>query len=409
IYALTLGASGITVTTGAVSLGSTTTKGRVQITLNGAQAWTNNSASALTIQNAVSNGTNLLSIGGTGNTIINGVLGGGDGGITKNGAGTLELGDGGASGSVAGSIVNNAGLTFNKSGSYSTTNAVTGSGTLTVAGGGTNTWSGNATQSGLALQGATTRLKVTAGSFAVTNATRTGLADLRDGKLEIAGVTMMVDMLRATNTAQQIFHNAGVLVLNTNSTVTAAYTVGDGTPHDAELRLAGGTNATNTFSGGLIVSNNASLTGSGTIAGGTTLVHGVLSPGFATNAAPFDMVFNAPLTLAGQTIMEIYGANDYDRIFTGGNKLTVGGALNVAFTNFTPSVGQTFTLFTASDITGQFVTTNVTGLATGQATAFNNGVLTVIPEPGTLALLICLGPALALRLLLRRRRALRLN
>ncbi|MCX6996567.1 MAG: hypothetical protein NTV49_05665, partial [Kiritimatiellaeota bacterium] len=47
IYALTLGASGITVTTGAVSLGSTTTKGRVQITLNGAQAWTNNSASAL--------------------------------------------------------------------------------------------------------------------------------------------------------------------------------------------------------------------------------------------------------------------------------------------------------------------------------------------------------------------------
>jgi autotransporter-associated beta strand protein len=89
---LTLGTSGITVNSlaGAVTVGSATAGQNVSITLGGAQSWTDNSANALTIQNAVTNGANLLTVAGTGNTTISGAIGG-LGGLTKNDGGTLTL------------------------------------------------------------------------------------------------------------------------------------------------------------------------------------------------------------------------------------------------------------------------------------------------------------------------------
>ena len=60
--ALTVGASGITVNSGAgaVTIGDTTNL--APITLGGAQTWTNSSSNALTIVNAVTGGANLLTI-----------------------------------------------------------------------------------------------------------------------------------------------------------------------------------------------------------------------------------------------------------------------------------------------------------------------------------------------------------
>ena len=91
-HSLTLGASGITMNSsaGAVTIGSATAGQNVAITLDGAQAWTNHSASGLTIQNALANGGNLLTVGGSGNTTINGVLSG-TGGLTKADGGTLTI------------------------------------------------------------------------------------------------------------------------------------------------------------------------------------------------------------------------------------------------------------------------------------------------------------------------------
>lgn len=66
-------------------------------------------------------------------------------------AGTLQIGNGGTSGAVAGAITNNAALVFNRSDALSHTTAISGTGSLTKQGGGkltltnTNTYSGPTT------------------------------------------------------------------------------------------------------------------------------------------------------------------------------------------------------------------------------------------------------------------------
>jgi autotransporter-associated beta strand protein len=83
---LALGTGGITVNAGA---GDDTISSA--LSLSGAQSWLNNSASTLTVSGNITNGSNLLTVDGTGNTVISGVLGNGSGGLTKLAGGTLSL------------------------------------------------------------------------------------------------------------------------------------------------------------------------------------------------------------------------------------------------------------------------------------------------------------------------------
>lgn len=83
---LTVGAGGVTIHSGA---GAVTLN--PDMVLGAAQTWTNDSASLFTAGGAVSNEANLLTVAGTGNTTISGVLGNGAGGVTKLGAGRLTL------------------------------------------------------------------------------------------------------------------------------------------------------------------------------------------------------------------------------------------------------------------------------------------------------------------------------
>ena len=69
-------------------------------------------------------------------------------GTTTIAAGTLQLGNGGTTGSVVGDIVNNAALVFNRSDALTYGGVVSGAGTLTKPGTGTLTLTGTNTYTG---------------------------------------------------------------------------------------------------------------------------------------------------------------------------------------------------------------------------------------------------------------------
>ena len=74
-----------------VQSGSGTNTINAPLTLGGSQSWTNNSSNLLTIGGTVTNGGNLLTVAGSGQTTISGAING-SGGLTLNGLGaTLTL------------------------------------------------------------------------------------------------------------------------------------------------------------------------------------------------------------------------------------------------------------------------------------------------------------------------------
>jgi autotransporter-associated beta strand protein len=94
--------------------------------------FTNNAANEISALTKVGTGTMTLTgtnYTGTGTTTIS--------------AGTLQIGDGNADGTLlSGAIVDNASLAFNRPDVYNVSNNISGSGSVTIVGGGTNTYYG---------------------------------------------------------------------------------------------------------------------------------------------------------------------------------------------------------------------------------------------------------------------------
>ncbi len=114
------GTSGITMDNGA---GANTISSDVM--LNGPQTWTNNSSSLLTIGGGVTTGGNLLTIVGSGSTIMSRTIGR-NGKPTAGGTGTLSLS--GANNCCGGTTVSGGALVINSS-------SALGTGALTITGG----------------------------------------------------------------------------------------------------------------------------------------------------------------------------------------------------------------------------------------------------------------------------------
>ncbi len=139
----------------------------------------------------IANGTNFNDY--TGNTVING--------------GVLQLGNGGAGGGIAGFITNNAMLFFNRGDILTTTNVISGSGSVTYLGGGTNTLTATNTYAGWTtnastLQAGTVSLPgniVNNGTLVITQA----YASILPGVISGSGTVVV-----ATNSNVLIFTNA---------------------------------------------------------------------------------------------------------------------------------------------------------------------------------------------------------
>ncbi|WP_035604161.1 autotransporter-associated beta strand repeat-containing protein [Haloferula sp. BvORR071] len=162
-----------------VKSGSHTISAPVQLPANGILAKLDDAAGALTIQGQIS-GDGGVGKSGPGTLILTG-----DsfyGGLTTNGAGTLQIGAGGTSGSVGGPIANNGVLRINRSDALSLSSQISGSGSVDFFGAGTttllsaNTFSGPTTISAgtveigdpLALQNSTLTYSAASGTLTVS-------------------------------------------------------------------------------------------------------------------------------------------------------------------------------------------------------------------------------------------------
>jgi outer membrane autotransporter protein len=177
-------------------------------------------------------------------------------GTTTISAGTLQIGAGGATGSLgSGAVINNAALVFNRSDDTTVSNAISGTGTLTQGGTGTTILTGTNSFTGTTTINAGT-LRLTGGSaIADTGAVSVGAS----GTLDVA----------ATETIGSL-SGMGSVTLASGQVLTT----GDGTDTSFAGILSGDGGLTKAGTGIFTLSGTNSFTGATTINAGTLRLTG---------------------------------------------------------------------------------------------------------------------------------------
>lgn len=399
---------GTTVSAGTLALGHALTLQNSTVSLSGGALDFGNLTSAtfgslsgssnLTLANTTSAAVALTTGGNHASTTFSGVLSGagslvktGNGtlalsgnntftGTTTVSAGTLQIGAGGTTGSLAGNVTNNAALVFNRSDALAYAGTIGGTGSLTQSGSGTltlsgaNTFSGGATlSSGTVIAGSNSALG--SGTVALQGASLragTGGASLANALVLGADTT-----LGGTNalTLSGALTLGGFRTLNvTNSALTTlSGTIGETSPSilikqgSGELSVTGA----NTYSGGtfiqagtvrinnstgsafgtgaVTVASGATLAGSGSFSGALQL-NGTYAPGNSPGTAS-----TGSQTWAGGAtyLWEINDATGSAGHNPGWDWMNIAGALTITATNVNP-----FTIDVSSLTLG-----NVAGLA----------------------------------------------
>ncbi|MDR3629501.1 MAG: autotransporter outer membrane beta-barrel domain-containing protein [Desulfocapsaceae bacterium] len=210
-------------------------------------------------------------------------------GTTTISGGTLQVGNGGTSGTVAGNINNNGSLLFNRSDEITFSGTITGSGDLIQAGSGTLILSQQNTYS---------------------------------GKTRIAAGTVRTDAENAFASSSEVAVDSGTLALNGNNQIANHLTGGPG----GEIQLDGATFTANNAIAGI----NDSLY-AGTISG---------SGGFVKTGNG-SLTLSGPLTYSGDTCV-----NAGSLILDGSNG---GGQLN---NNIIGTLGAAMSLINSATLTG---------------------------------------------------------
>ena len=275
-------------------------------------------------------------------------------------AGTLQLGNGGLTGTIAGDVVNNARLAFNRSDTVLFEGAISGSGSVEQRGTGTTTLSGANTYSGgtSVLNGTLAGGAASLGSGAIVNNAALVIDQAGDAALN----NVLSGVGRITKTG------AGALTLGGNSAAFAGNT-----------QVTAGMLAVNGSLGGAVtVGNGARLAGTGSV-GNTAVQSGAtVAPG-SNSIGTLNVAGN--LTLAQGSVYQLNAASDgrSDQLRVSGVAALQGGNVSVlASGNFQPTT--TYSILTANGgVSGQFA-----GATTDMA--FLNPSLTYSPQNVTLRL-----------------------
>ena len=280
-------------------------------------------------------------------------------GTTTISAGTLQLGLGGTTGSLAsGDIINNGTLIFNRSDSNTVANTISGTGQIYQSGSGTTTLSGNNSHTGLTqINGGTlsiasennlganplspnsAHLRIQGGdlrttaSFDIDDANRgvyvTGASSINPD----AGTTL--DIKNVVIGSNLIMNGEGTLILSGANTYNGTNTLSAGTlvvNHDnalssGTLNFNGGTlssSAPRTFNQSVMVNADSGIAGSNAVTlGGSINLNGATRDLNVTNSADTTFtgtISNGALTKSGSGTLNLNGTNSY----TGDTTVTAG-------------------------------------------------------------------------------------
>ncbi|WP_208620766.1 autotransporter-associated beta strand repeat-containing protein, partial [Brucella rhizosphaerae] len=212
---------GTTISAGTLQLGDGGTSGSISGTISNDGILAVNRSDKLVLDGSVG-GTGALQQNGTGTTVL-AADNSYSGGTTIN-AGTLQLGNGGTTGSIAGDVANNGTLSFNRSDQLIFSKAISGTGSVTQDGAGTTLMTGANTYSGATRVNAGTLQQKMSGSFsAASDYTVAANATLDNGgyKTTLASlnnsgtVNFGTNPGAVVNVAGNYTGNGGMLVLNT--------------------------------------------------------------------------------------------------------------------------------------------------------------------------------------------------
>ena len=400
-----------------------------------AQTWLNNSGNLFTVSGAVSMNNKALTIDGSGDTTISGLISGG-GLMTKSGTGSLTLS--GANTYSSGTTLSAGTLNINNAGSGGTSSAI-GTGAFSINGGTIdNTTSGAivlSTNNAITFGGNFTfggTQNLTFGTGAITNGgDRTITLNGTNSTLTFGGTmtnTSGAVQTTTVNGAGNTLSFGGYALSNNstsridvingtgNVTITGAITNGGSATASGLTYSGSGTltlSGTNTYKGAttvnsgtlLVNGNNSSATGavsvnnSGTTLGGTGTIGGAVTVGSGAgllggtgNSASGTLTLANSLTLNSGSIIELaLGASGAHSTLARTGSGTWTFAVNQAFTfiNLGMQLGTYDNIITglASDPGGENGWTITTGGWTGTFAYDGSGnidfTLTAVPEPAT--------------------------
>lgn len=252
------------------------------------------------------------------------------GGTTISG-GTLQLGDGGTSGSIAEDVTNNGTLAFNRSDAVSFSGAITGTGTVNQLGTGTtiltgaNLYSGGTTISGGTLQLGDGGISGSIAGDVTNNGT---LAFNRSDALSFSGA------ITGTGAVNQL--GTGTTILTGANLYTGATTVSNGT------LIVNGSVANSAIG----VDPGGTLGGIGTL-GNTTINGGTLSPG--NSIGTVTVAGNLVQAAASTYLVEVNAAGQSDRTNVTGTA-TLGGSVQVIAAPGSYSPSRTYTILNGKSV-----------------------------------------------------------
>ncbi|GGD42837.1 hypothetical protein GCM10007235_13560 [Pseudoxanthomonas indica] len=347
-------------------------------------------------------------------------------------AGILQVGNGGATGSITGNVLNNASLLFNRTGAYGFAGNISGSGQVAVVGGGTLTLSGvNSYAGGTQVRAGSTlvvssdgNLGAAAGQLLLGNGSRLRLASnftlARDVVLAGATTYDSVDTQANTVIASGVVsgeaglwkEGSGTLILTANNTYAGGTTVAAGTLQFGNGGATGSilgdivnqgavvVNRSGTLSYGGWISGSGSftqagpgtliLTGDHTYTGGTTISGGTLQLG----DGGVDGRIAGNISNQGALVVNHSDAVNYAGVISGSGSLTQQGSGSLTLSGANSFTGLTTvaqgSLWVTGSLAGAAQVNNAallggTGSIAGNVTVADGGVLAPGTSPGTLS------------------------